>query len=112
MPSEQVMNDGVDDLLFEDRQLREIVYQVHRLMRTGTIDQSCIDAILQRHLKPDQVSYDIHDAYYYAHVLSQISAGEIVVRRVPLGVTPKPDKMVKQNNKVLSKLPHPFYAEF
>jgi hypothetical protein len=76
-------------------------------MQAGGYEQAMIDAVVQKTFR----SYDIYDAYVFAHVIMALRAGDLAWLRVPVGATPAPDREADANNRALAALPPGFKAE-
>ncbi|MCR8630636.1 hypothetical protein [Paenibacillus radicis (ex Xue et al. 2023)] len=106
---EQIIIEIVDELIIREPQNGPVLFSFLKDLRSGKYLQDLVNAIFQ---KPKQFDIDVYDAYCFLHVWSWLFSGKIARAKIWVGNKPNKDVDILSNNEILSKLIHPFKAEF
>lgn len=106
---ENTIREQVDDLLLENPEFATTLYTTLRNLRNGFYRSDMVNAIFQKFSKKD---YDIHETFCFLKIWSDILLGHILTARISVFNNPQKNDDIVVNNTILSKLIHPFKAEF
>ena len=100
----------VDDLLENDAEWRDCLYDYLRKLKSGYFHKETVDSLLQ---KFERFPYDIYDAYCYAKLHHLLLTEKIASALVYKGATPRGDKEIEYHNFILAKREDShFFGEF
>ncbi|WP_145412717.1 hypothetical protein [Paenibacillus xylanexedens] len=106
---EQIIKEIVEDQIISKPENGPLLINLLRDLRNGKYSKDIVNAIMQ---KPRNMDFDIYEAYCFLQVWSGLLSGKIATARIITGIGPKKDADIEGNNAILSKLLHPFKAEF
>jgi hypothetical protein len=106
---EQTIKEVVEDSIIKNPKNGPLLINLLRDLRKGKYPKDIVNAIFQ---KPRQIDIDIYDAYCFINVWSGLLSGKIATAKIIMGIPPRKNHDIQGNNEILSRLIHPFKAEF
>lgn len=98
-----IVDEGMTDPRF-----CELYAGILKKMRSGFYGKRTLDFILQKHFD----GYDMYDAFSFGQACAMIWSGKVVIVSIDVHETPRSDRNVKSNNRLMADLPHPFSGAF